>query len=331
MMPGAAGQRDVGAGEDAVGPERSPGGKFSKKGSAGKKRRGSKSLALKDGKKGKRGSLRAGETGRDRHDEPAPELPVKEWKPKTMTEKKAARLKEDVKNRQGRARTFYELSAFCSVVLGLFLAHRSGALLNLATAAAASDMSRFYNFAAMLFGMSKALARSTFRWFYDRNGAGHVGGEILVNVSKRGRASKNYKLRDVRLLQPEHLSAIEAFILECHGEAGGGRVTLAAIRKHLRDTFKPEPPEEGWPEGKEVPGFDVSRDVIRYCLRHQLGYRWGKVRKKKRRDQDRPATLRSYLLRYSAALALERAGQAVIVYFDEVCNFLNACSFEFVL
>ena len=67
-----------------------------------------------------------------------------------------------------------------------------------------------------------------------------------------------------------------------------------------------------------MPGFDVSRDVIRYCLRHQLGYRWGKVRKKKRRDEDRPATLRSYLLRYSAALALERAGLAVIVYFDEV-------------
>ena len=69
------------------------------------------------------------------------------------------------------------------------------------------------------------------------------------------------------------------------------------------------------------PSFDVSRSAVRYCLRHQLGYKWGKIRKKPRkRDVDRPATLRSYLLRYSAALALEREEQAVIVYFDEVCT-----------
>ena len=77
---------------------------------------------------------------------------------------------------------------------------------------------------------------------------------------------------------------------------------------------------KGLPEDQELPGLDVSRSVLRYCLVWQLGYRWGKIRKKARkRDADRPALLRSYLLRYSEALQLEAQGKAVIVYFDEVC------------
>ena len=145
-----------------------------------------------------------------------------------------------------------------------------------------------------------------------------------MNTSARGRAVAKYKLRDARLLQPEHWDAIETFILECHGDKGGGRVTVARIRGMLREKFSPKAPE-GAPTGQELPSFDVSRGAIRYCLRHQLGYKWGKIRKKPRkRDVDRPATLRSYLLRYSTALALERAGQAVIVYFDEVCRQFNS-------
>jgi hypothetical protein len=73
--------------------------------------------------------------------------------------------------------------------------------------------------------------------------------------------------------------------------------------------------------GQQPAAFDVSRDVIRYCLKHQLGYSWGKIRlRKTQADPARPAIIRSYLLRYSQALALEREGKAMIVYFDEVCT-----------
>lgn len=325
-MPGSADHHAVGAGDGAVGPQRSPGGKFTKKGQEGKKRRGSKSLPLMDGKKGKRGSKEASESPRARHDVPSPKLPAKQWTPSTTRQLKADRLKGVLVNHRGRSRGYFETAAFCSVVLGLYLAHQSGALGDLA-AVIDPDWSRFYYLGAELVGMGRDLARETFKWFYDHDGRKHAGGDILVNTSARGRAAAKYKLRDARLLQPEHWDAIDTFILECHGDKGGGRVTIARIREMLREKFSPKA-QEGTPTGAAPPSFDVSRSAVRYCLRHQLGYKWGKIRKKPRkRDVDRPATLRSYLLRYSAALALERADQAVIVYFDEVCHQLSSLQF----
>ena len=54
-------------------------------------------------------------------------------------------------------------------------------------------------------------------------------------------------------------------------------------------------------------------------MKNQLGYSWGKIRlRKTQADPARPAIIRSYLLRYSQALALEREGKAMIVYFGEV-------------
>ena len=308
----------MGRGSPGRQPDRSPGGKFKKKNKDTKRRRSAKTLPLTDGKRGKRGSHGVGETKRGRHDEGPAKKHKSTWMPRTPRACKADRLWQQLRPHQGRARGLWETAAFCSLVLGLFVAQQNGALEAVAAIAGEPEWSRLYNLAADMLGMSRTLARETFNWFYDRNGRGHEGGEILVAEHKRGRGSDRYNIQDARLLQPEHHDAIEAFILECHGEKGGGRVTLATIQDHLRKKFT-VPVPEGAPVGQQPVKFEVSRDVIRYCLRHQLGYRWGKIRlKKSKGDADRPATLRSYLLRYSEALALEEAGKAVIVYFDEV-------------
>jgi hypothetical protein len=310
----------MGRGSPGRQPDRSPGGKFKKKGSGGKRRSSGAKLPLKDGNKGKRGSRSTGETKRARHWDDGPAKKMKTtWQPRSPRAVKSNRLWEEIRPHQGRARGLWETAAFCSLVMGLFFAHQNGALDAFVALAGEPDWSRCYNLAADMLGMSHTLARTTFNWFYDRDGRGHQGGEILVAEHKRGRGSDRYNIQDARLLKPEHHDAIEAFILSCHGEKGGGRVTLATIKEHLREKFS-APVPEGAPAGQKPVKFEVSRDVIRYCLRHQLGYHWGKIRlKKSKGDADRPATLRSYLLRYSQALALEKAEKAVIVYFDEVC------------
>jgi hypothetical protein len=320
IMPTPAAQTEAVTQPVASGPRQSPGsGRFVKKG----KRRSlkgtrKKALSLTDAK-GVEKNHSAGTKKRKRHDEPEPAVTAKKWTPSTTRQLKAARLKDALINHRGRSRGYLETAAFCSVVLGLYLAHQSGVLGTLA-AVVDPEFSRFYYLAGDLVGMGHDLARTTFNWFYDHDGRKHARGDILVNTSARGRAVAKYKLRDAWLLQPEHWDAIDTFILECHGDKGGGRVTIARIREMLREKFSPKA-QEGAPAGSCPPSFDVSRSAVRYCLRHQLGYKWGKIRKKPRkRDVDRPATLRSYLLRYSAALALERAEQAVIVYFDEVCT-----------
>ena len=326
-MPGVNSKAAAVIGDNVLDqPRHSPGtGRFVKKGRERSGKTGNRSLALKDGK-GIEKSNSAGSAKRKRHDEPTQEVAPKDWKPTTGTDHKATKLKYLVTNHQGRSRSFWENAAFCSVVLGLYLKHRSGELAKLADRAKPS-WSAFYRFAAALFGMSDKLAAPLWKWFWDRDGRRHSGGEILVNVSKRGLASPNYKIKDARLLQPEHISAIEDFILTSHGSDGGGHVTLASIRQMLREKFKAKRPE-GLPAGQDLPGLDVSRSVLRYCLVKQLGYRWGKIRKKPRkRDADRPAVLRSYLLRYSKALQLEAQGKAVIVYFDEVCCTMHLCFF----
>ena len=50
----------------------------------------------------------------------------------------------------------------------------------------------------------------------------------------------------------------------------------------MREKFSPKA-QEGTPTGAAPPSFDVSRSAVRYCLRHQLGYKWGKIRKKPRK------------------------------------------------
>ena len=48
------------------------------------------------------------------------------WMPRTGTQLKAARLREEVLPHQGRSRGLYETAAFCCMVVSLFLAHQDG-------------------------------------------------------------------------------------------------------------------------------------------------------------------------------------------------------------
>ena len=144
-------------------------------------------------------------------------------------------------------------------------------------------------------------------WDSDEN----VGLNIRVaDACKRGRGSAEFPLADARLLKPEHHTAIDAYVAQCHSKKGG-RVTLRNLQQHLEKNFQS-------PDDPDAP-FVVSRDALRYCMVNQLGYHWGKVRLKKRSiGAHRPGQIRSYLKKYDEALSLERAGLAVVVYFDEV-------------
>ena len=144
-------------------PPKSPGGRFAKKGSEKKRRRGSgSSLPLEDGAKGKRGSKSKGEANQAA----AAAKPAKKmkstWVPTTTRQLKAVRLAAEIRPHQGRSRGLYETAAFCSLVLGLFLAHQNGAMESFAMVLGEPDWPRCYNFAAELIGMSRNLARTTF-------------------------------------------------------------------------------------------------------------------------------------------------------------------------
>ena len=112
------------------GPPKSPGGRFAKRGSEHKKRRShGAALPLEDGAKGKRGSGTKGEANRANHAAQKPAKKMKStWVPSTSRQVKAVRLAADLRPHQGRSRGLYETAAFCSLVLGLFVAHQNGAM-----------------------------------------------------------------------------------------------------------------------------------------------------------------------------------------------------------
>lgn len=271
--------------------------------------------------KGDRDSSKVATKGRHEPVEPSEKKSPSQFVPSTARQMKAARLRAGVHNNQGRSRGLWETAAFLHMIVSLFLAHQDGSLLTLAMLAGAPDWSRFVRFGCDLIGMSYALGKSTFDTFYTYRD----GGYVEVNETPRGRGSEEYNLNDARQLKPEHHAAIDAFVLERHGKKGGGRVTIPNLQKMLRQTFK-VPAEPG--AGTQEQPFLVSKGVIRYCMVHQLGYHWGRIRlKKNTADSNRPAMVRSYLKRYADALELERQGVAVICYFDERCVCDNECYF----
>ena len=94
------------------------------------------------------------------------------------------------------------------------------------------------------------------------------------------------------------------------GKKGGGRVTIPNLQKMLRQTFK-VPAEPG--AGTQEQPFLVSKGVIRYCMVHQLGYHWGRIRlKKNTADSNRPAMVRSYLCRCPRARAPGRRSDLLL-------------------
>jgi hypothetical protein len=213
-------------------------------------------------------------------------------------------------NPKGRSRKYAELLQFLYLMYKLRELHLSGELAEFAhrRPAASSDYTMYGVFAGTLLGMGKGNAREVRdRYWKD--------GTVLVNETPRGRASPNYVLDDARKLQPKHLARVESYIAECHGTKGGGRVTIDNIRKDLLSTFGAGGKTRA---GSALRLTEVSRSVVRYALVHMLGYRWGKIRLKKiNPDPERNDVIRTYLKAYGDALALERRGTHIIVYFDE--------------
>ena len=80
--------------------------------------------------------------------------------------------------------------------------------------------------AGTLLGMGKDNAREVSHQYFAH-------GSVLVNETPRGRASPDYVLDDARKLKPKHLARIESYIATCHGEKGGGWVTIDNIRNDV--------------------------------------------------------------------------------------------------
>ena len=280
--------------------------------------------ALSDKKK-----RRSSEKPRERHDAPAPAKKQRSsWVPATERQRKAARMREALKPHQGHSKTIFEMMLVFSLVLGLYVFYLDGRLQRLANETTEPSWPRFYRFAADLLSFDKAQTKEAWDMLWDSDE--NVGLNIRVaDACKRGRGSAEFPLGDARLLKPEHHTAIDAYVAQCHSKKGG-RVTLRNLQQHLEKNFQS-------PDDPDAP-FVVSRDALRYCMVNQLGYHWGKVRLKKRSiGAHRPGQIRSYLKKYDEALSLERAGLAVVVYFDEVSadNFVlvispleQCCSFS---
>jgi len=220
------------------------------------------------------------------------------------------RVREDVKNPNGRTRQRWEVASYLFLTLSLYLLHLDGELASLVANKAPHAWSRYYNLASTLLGWGKKQGKKAWDLFFDK-------AEVFVNDSDRGLASDAYILNDARRLQPAHLASIDSFIAECHsGEGASGRVTLKSIKGNLLREFSEEKLRSR--AQKELVLVDISHSVIRYALVNWLGYRWGKVRLRKcNGNKDRPDVIRTYLKSYADALQKERDGTHVIVYTDE--------------
>jgi hypothetical protein len=229
----------------------------------------------------------------------------------TTAEKNCAQLG----NPKGRSRTYAELCAFLFVTYMIFRLHANGTLMALAMRHVGVDFTMYAVFARKLFGMGDNTARAIFRNY-------EADGSVLVNENKRGRGSPNYMLDCARKLQPAHLAQIETFIAMCHGKKGGGRVTINSISDDLLRKFRAT--DARTRTQSDLVLVTVKRSVVRYALVHMLHYRWGKIRLKKiNGDVERSDVIRTYLKAYADALALERRGTHIIVYTDEVINYIS--------
>lgn len=129
-----------------------------------------------------------------------------------------------------------------------------------------------------------------------------------VLVTERGAGAP---IKSARKLKPEHLVAMEEDIEQANS-ARGRAVTLNSLRALLRKGREAKDNDPGFE------GVEVTRDVVRYALKHFLGYAYGKIKGKKiSRDAKRPDIIRQYLLDFANALELEKKGTHVIVYVDE--------------
>jgi len=147
-------------------------------------------------------------------------------------------------------------------------------------------------------GRHTAVAELLKAWHEDR----------AVIVTDRGPGAP---IKSARKLKPEHLVAMEEDIEQANS-ARGRAVTVNSLRALLRKGREAKDNDPGFE------GVEVTRDVVRYALKHFLGYAYGKIKGKKiSRDAKRPDIIRQYLLDFANALELEKKGTHVIVYVDE--------------
>ena len=233
-------------------------------------------------------------------------------KPKTEWGDHCKEHAQLLKNPTGRSRQYAEVAAFLCAVFKLRAMHKEGKVMNLAKGKPADsngDMIKYVHFVGKMMGMAEVVRNDVWQTYRDEQA-------VLVNENKRGRASPNYVLDDARKLKPAHLASIESFIATCHGPKGGGRVTLASIKKHLLEEFSAV--KAYTRQDKDLVLTDIKSGVIRYALVNWLGYSWGKIRLRKiNGDPHRPELIRTYCKAYADALQKERDGTHVIVYTDE--------------
>ena len=142
-------------------------------------------------------------------------------------------------------------------------------------------------------------------------------GEVAVTLDDRATKDRT----SIRQLSPVHLAEIEKFVTEAHSTKPK-RVTAASIQKHLsEDQFvvtRAATSDTEEEREKIYEGISVKTGVIKYAMKHFLGYKWGRIKGKTlRQDAKRPNLIRQYLVDISNALELERAGTHKIVYLDE--------------
>ena len=181
-------------------------------------------------------------------------------KPKTEWGDHCKEHAQLLKNPTGRSRQYAEVAAFLCAVFKLRAMHKEGRVMNLAKGKPADsngDMIKYVHFVGKMMGMAEVVRNDVWQTYRDEQA-------VLVNENKRGRASPNYVLDDARKLKPAHLASIESFIATCHGPKGGGRVTLASIKKHLLEEFSAV--KAYTRQDKDLVLTDIKSGVIRYAL-----------------------------------------------------------------
>ena len=108
-------------------------------------------------------------------------------------------------------------------------------------------------------------------------------------------------------ISKEHREEIDAFVVK-NARAHGNATKLPAILRHLRRTF---------------PGTRFRSWVVRYCLKHSMGWVFVKIKEQyyDLDSEDAQKIFKEYVIRLDKYLKLEIRGKAVIVYIDE--SYLN--------
>ncbi len=130
---------------------------------------------------------------------------------------------------------------------------------------------------------------------------------LLGDASRRGSASENVTIEDLRQLSPAHYKEVEKFIDTCNSKAGPGKVTLNEIRKHMRES------------APNALRCNIPRSSLSYMLRKHMGFEYAYTKKKGTfmAGEKRHARIRKFVIEMNRALQKQADGTHVIVFTDE--------------